>query len=519
MIGIHFGYGAVNLVWVKKRGKQLFIQAVKTAPLSSECFDHYGNINNPAEVSVIISSLVKESGIKDDDCVLVLSGRGITLQQILFPPMPPREIDEAVRGELERIPYLAENGFVFDYSSLSYIAKSEGRKTKLILAGIPRILWQTHLSALKDAGLKVTGIDVGISSLLNAEFDNLKRSNDSRGLVFVQQGNTYILVLRNAQINFFYASNLGTSDFLGAGGKPDASGIERLAREIERALRAYQMQQAEYPLEEVSLVWNSEKFPEALNILSKSIEGINLKALEFTEGAYIVDEQAEAELKAGYPLYASCIGAAKRGIFKKVSHELKFFKLQDFISSGAIFAKKLAKFFIISALILLAAGLVSGYFIFKKAQINNEVNKIQKEENSLELKLQELFGLKGDYENLREKLSRQVYFIKKLKRYPWSSLVSDITMNLPQKAWLTKFESGEAGGVLKLSGATLSLELISEFVRNLDISNKASNIELQSIDKRVIKTAGGEDTPILEFGLNVSLADKETQGENDARAK
>jgi len=134
-------------------------------------------------------------------------------------------------------------------------------------------------------------------------------------------------------------------------------------------------------------------------------------------------------------------------------------------------------------------GLI-GYFYFTQS---SEINSKQKEveEKKIEKKrLDAVLNELRDLEKTKAELERKINIIKELKsKQKHTVIVMDlISKSLPDWVWLTKMSF--SGGKINLTGKALSNNLISDFINNLNGTNKITNVDLKSSVK---KRVGGEE--------------------------
>ncbi|MFO7982653.1 MAG: PilN domain-containing protein [Desulfuromonadales bacterium] len=146
--------------------------------------------------------------------------------------------------------------------------------------------------------------------------------------------------------------------------------------------------------------------------------------------------------------------------------------------------EKLVSQVVVLVLVLVLALTACGFVHFTlagkvKAQ-KAENDKIQTELNSLRKKI----GQVGQFKERQKELRGKLDVLQELKaaRTGPVHLLDELTMALPEKAWLNSFR--ESGGTISIEGIGLNEETVATFMESLEISPYYKNVELQVIEQR-----------------------------------
>jgi Tfp pilus assembly PilM family ATPase/Tfp pilus assembly protein PilN len=507
VLGIDTGAKEIRIACVKKQGGRLLVTGWHHATLPDDSVDKDGTIINTSKVAAVISSLLREAQYRDRECILAFSGRGAVIQISSVPKMPLKELDEVVRGELEAIPSLAEEGFIFDYYTLSALSKAEAGKTKIVYAGISRKILDSYLVCCHEAGLKVVGIDLACLSLLNVVHPILNKAPAASGVVLIHDRATYTMIVEQGKIALMYSSNVGLYDLITPQNEIDQEKSLRLVREFERALKVYSIEFQTQPPTSIVLSWNSAVVPQLADVLSRQMEDIDVRPVDVSQ-EFTLQSLPPDQAQLSSADYAVAIGAAKRG-FARVTHEAPLRKLQEYVPRPGYITKKVMQVGIVALVVVCCVASARMFFALGVNRINKKIQRTDREIAALDRNLQELYSVQKTHAQLKEKVAQQVIYMQELTRVPWPQLLSEVTKRLPERAWLDVFQARE-NGLLVLRGMTFSLDIVADFIRNLKGFSYFETVNLESTELRKVKHEE-EEFSTVKFGLEISLYKKEAE--------
>lgn len=143
----------------------------------------------------------------------------------------------------------------------------------------------------------------------------------------------------------------------------------------------------------------------------------------------------------------------------------------------------------------LVAIAIAALFILQKKELTNEQNRldeVRREKKSLEYVLVKL----DELDQQKEDLQRKINLITELKSRQGSAVIimDELSKSLPEWVWLT--EASFAESTVRLSGRSISNNLLADYIFNLKESPYFSNINLISSTQRSTQT-----NQYLEFSL------------------
>ncbi len=113
------------------------------------------------EVRTAIKEVVQENGLKGQAAV-GLSMREVQICTLKLPPMPPAEINDAVRweiGETLGIGPRRINDFCLDYDVLEGSTKSPSKENNILIAVVPKDVVTQKIQEVNEAGLDVIAVE------------------------------------------------------------------------------------------------------------------------------------------------------------------------------------------------------------------------------------------------------------------------------------------------------------------------------------------------------------------------
>jgi len=116
-----------------------------------------GNISNKDELVKVLKDALKKYRFRERKVITAISNQKAVTRYITMPPMPDKELREAINWEAKNhIPIYDEN-MKIDFKVLG---KTDDNKTRLVLAGISKQTSLEYLEVLTDARLKPVAIDI-----------------------------------------------------------------------------------------------------------------------------------------------------------------------------------------------------------------------------------------------------------------------------------------------------------------------------------------------------------------------
>jgi type IV pilus assembly protein PilM len=165
LVGLDIGSSCIKVAQLKKKKNRFALQGFGIKPIPPESIVDRHIMNTEAVVGAI-RSLMSERRIKEKEVAISISGHSVIIKKIEMPLMGGDELQEQVRWEAEQyIPYNI-NDVEMDYQILRR-RPTEGLMDLLLVAAKKDEI-EDYMSAARDAGLKVSVIDIDSFAMQNA---------------------------------------------------------------------------------------------------------------------------------------------------------------------------------------------------------------------------------------------------------------------------------------------------------------------------------------------------------------
>ncbi len=161
-----------------------------------------------------IGRLWEREGLPRRGVYVVLPGRAIIVKTLDFPPMKEKRLSQAVRDELQS---REKRELISDYLPLE---KTEAGGWRVLAGACPRELFEGYLAMLKRLGLRLEGITIPSTPILNLvdKMGDIKGMRDGGCILLSFEGSTlFSLLVENGVYRYAGRSRLlsepGTLDF------------------------------------------------------------------------------------------------------------------------------------------------------------------------------------------------------------------------------------------------------------------------------------------------------------------
>lgn len=230
VVGVEFGDGGVSIV--------LLSNASSAMPTLEHC-EFIGSDDESKCVS-LLASRVKELGLQNTPCRLVLKRGSYQFLLVEAPKVPAEELNEALRWRIKDLLNFPVENAVIDAFLLPQDS-ARGSAPMAYVAVAEKSVIQTAVDSIASSHLDLQSIDVAELCLRNLA---IKAEDSSRGLAIVHlvQGGGALQVLRNNQL---YLSR--QLDLQYNGGLLDDLPEEALTLELQRSLDYYERQMRQVP--------------------------------------------------------------------------------------------------------------------------------------------------------------------------------------------------------------------------------------------------------------------------------
>jgi type IV pilus assembly protein PilM len=162
--GLDIGSSAVKVVQLKPAdGGALNLTNLAIVPLPQDVITE-GSIKDPATVIAAIKEAVAKSGVTGRDAVISICGRELIIKKVQIPPVPAKELAEAVQLEAEHhIPFAIDEVFI-DF----HVVGEQSNNLDLILVAVKKTKVMEYVTVVAEAGYTPLVVDVDSFALSNS---------------------------------------------------------------------------------------------------------------------------------------------------------------------------------------------------------------------------------------------------------------------------------------------------------------------------------------------------------------
>lgn len=152
--GIDFDSEYIRMVHL--RGSTITAYGAVAVPRT--VWDTAGNLVDPAAVSSLVKKLARELGVRGGPAVTGLSGQRSLIRRLDLPLMPPKELEQALRWQVEEVlPFPLAEAQV-DYRVVQ--RDIQAKKQAVLLVAGPQSLVHTLRDLLRTAGFRPRAVEV-----------------------------------------------------------------------------------------------------------------------------------------------------------------------------------------------------------------------------------------------------------------------------------------------------------------------------------------------------------------------
>lgn len=193
IIGLDIGSSAIKLAELREARNGYQLKNIGEALIPPEAIVNKAIINSGAVVEMI-STLVKDLGVKTKDAAISISGHSVIIKKVSLPKMIDKELHEAIPWELEQnIPNSIDN-VNYDFQILPG-ENPEGNMDVLIVAA-KKDITEDYISVTNEAGLNPVVVDVDVFALENMFEINYPVADEVIALINIGASITNINILK-----------------------------------------------------------------------------------------------------------------------------------------------------------------------------------------------------------------------------------------------------------------------------------------------------------------------------------
>ncbi|MDA8359315.1 MAG: type IV pilus assembly protein PilM [Actinomycetota bacterium] len=168
-----------------------------------------GEVRDRAEVARAIRRLWHDGGFSHRKVVLGLAGLRAITREVDMPPIPPDELDDAVRFQADEVIPFPLDQTQISAKVMAQFTDAEGApQLRVLMAAAHRELVDAAVAAARDADLEPIGIDLNTAALARALYDPTFNAGPE-AIVSVGAGLTMVVVHQAGQLQFVRTIDIG----------------------------------------------------------------------------------------------------------------------------------------------------------------------------------------------------------------------------------------------------------------------------------------------------------------------
>ncbi len=214
-IGLDIGGGQIRLAQLKEEGGGVHLHEYGLHVLPDGVMME-GELKEPDKFANQLYHLMKRHKFAGDRVNLCIDHAGAHYRQIFLPPMPEKEMQNAIRFEAEKYTTAPLETYVIDYITLGE-REMEGEKVQeIVLVMVPRRSVEDYLEGVSYAGFNPEAVEIAPFSLVRLMSRMLRRAPDmSSNCVVLELGaeSSTLLVLEQGNYGFSRNLSVGSRHF------------------------------------------------------------------------------------------------------------------------------------------------------------------------------------------------------------------------------------------------------------------------------------------------------------------
>ena len=168
-----------------------------------------GEIRDRSQVVQALHRIWREGGFKQRKVVLGVAGLRAITREVDMPPLPPDELDEAVKFQADQVVPFPMDQTIISSKVIAQFTDADGtQQIRVLVAAAHRELVDGVVDAVKEADLEPVGIDLDTAALARALHDPAF-GDGAEVVVSVGAGLTLVVVHRSGQLQFVRTIDLG----------------------------------------------------------------------------------------------------------------------------------------------------------------------------------------------------------------------------------------------------------------------------------------------------------------------
>jgi len=165
IIGVDLGSGFIKMAQFEKKGNDLRLVNFGLLEVPEGAIVE-GRIEKPTEVKEALQSLLSYHSFIGNRIATNVSGKLVTVRELIMEDLPPQELHEAIKWEVEKLLPMPIEKMSFDYQVLSKIREGNQDKLYILFAAAPLDAVQSLVELFKSLNLDLVSIEVEAFSVL-----------------------------------------------------------------------------------------------------------------------------------------------------------------------------------------------------------------------------------------------------------------------------------------------------------------------------------------------------------------
>lgn len=494
ILGLEVSAQEIRYVYLEKRQRGFILSKSgrfsNPSPTISE---------DPANLTSVIQNFLAQEKISTQKIFLCLSGEDLLLHQVNLPRMPEEELNEVIRGEIERVPRFSNQEFDYIYTSF----KLDEQKLRILLCALPKNNLDNYIQGVQNTGITLESLEVSPLNFLEVLYNRIGKEK-AEALVVLDSHASFVMVFWQNECKLFFQTAAGKEDLYTSSHQLNSSAFLSWTEDIKRIIKSYQREFGGRVVEKIWFIWDNQNCPDLDDLVAQEL-GMDV-AIPKPEDFNIGLEEKE---QAFNPIFLLSLAAPLiyiKGIRQKFNfkHFLRQIKLKKVVRNIGLFV--LIYLIIMGSLL----GIVTGIYLTANKEILAKEKEALNKVTSLEMQTAELRKERDEYLDIKDRILRQAAFVKMLNRISWSEIFATVSSALPEDVSLSSFKVSESGEV-KIEGATFSIDSIAEMIRKIGLVPFLEDAQFDYLRERQ-----AEDKKIVEFGI-VTRLKQEAQKTQDGK--
>lgn len=179
ILALDIGSRLIKTVYAKggKRGISVLNAGICETPRGS-FLD--GSISDKSSIASAVRDMISSLNIKPKSVIIGIKGQDIIMRQIEMPPMPAKQLRQAVKLEIQQYLPMDPNEYIIDSKIIDKIDSKDKKAYNVLLVAAPKEKVNDYIYIAERLELKVLAVDLFANSVVRLFGD----ANDSGGKTF-----------------------------------------------------------------------------------------------------------------------------------------------------------------------------------------------------------------------------------------------------------------------------------------------------------------------------------------------